>query len=116
MTYLATLSNLLKVVEVALVVSGLCLAAQPESFKGTISAVSEKQVIVATTGEQRPFEVDTETKITLDGQAAKLTSLPVGSPVEVTAAKSDTGMKALTISAMSLKGAGSQTPAATNMR
>lgn len=104
MTYLATMSNLLKVLEVALVVSGLCLAARPESFKGTISAVGEKQIVVATTGEQRPFEVNAETKITLDGQNAKLTSLPVGSPVEVTAEKSEKGMKAVTISAMSLKG------------
>jgi hypothetical protein len=105
MTYLATMSNLLKVFEVALVVSGLCLAAKPEAFKGTISAVGEKQIVVATTGEQRPFEVNAETKITLDGQDAKLTSLPVGSPVEVTAEKSEKGMKAVTISAMSLKGA-----------
>jgi hypothetical protein len=110
MTYLAAISNWLKVLEVALVVSGLCLAAQPESFKGTISAVGEKQIIVASTGEQRPFEVNAETKITLDGQSAKLTSLPVGSPVELTAVKSDTGMKALTISAMSLKGARPRSP------
>jgi hypothetical protein len=104
MSYLAPIANLLKVFEVALVVSGLCLAAQPEAFKGNISAVGEKQLIVATRGEQRPFDVDAKTKITLDGQDAKLSSLPVGSPVEVTAEKSESGMRAVTIAAMSLKG------------
>ncbi len=104
MTYLAPIANALKLFEVALVISGLCLAAQPETFKGNISAVSEKQLIVATRGEQRPFEVDSKTKITLDGQDAKLSSLPVGSPVEVTAEKGESGMRAVTIAAMSLKG------------
>lgn len=103
MIYLNHLSALLRLLEVALVVGSLALATKTETVKGTVSAVAEKQVVVATKGEQLPFEVTAETKITLDGQEIKITALPVGSPVEVTAEKGEQGMKALTIVAMSLK-------------
>jgi hypothetical protein len=103
MTFALPMLALLRIAECAIAVSAITSTAAPEAFKGTISAVGEKQIIVATKGEQRPFEVTAATKITLDGQDAKITSLPVGSPVEVTAEKGEKEMRAVTIVVMSLK-------------
>jgi hypothetical protein len=103
MTYVLPLLAFLRVAEIAIASTAMAPAAIPESIQGTISAVAEKQIVVATKGEQRPFEVTAATKITLDGQEVKITSLPVGSPVVVTAEKGEKEMRAVTIVAMSLK-------------
>jgi hypothetical protein len=92
-----------KFVEIVFVVGSLILAAKSDTFRGHISAVAEKQIVVAAQGEQRPFDVTAETKITLDGQDVKLEQLPVGASAEVTAERNDKGMKATAIVAISLK-------------
>lgn len=74
-----------------------------EALRGHIAAVGEKTIVVATSQEQRPVTITDNTKVTLDGQAAKLTQLPVGSKVVVILEGEGKDAKAVSIDAMTLK-------------
>jgi hypothetical protein len=92
------MSSVVAFLAIALLVTGIAFAAETVQGK-VVSAQANKLTMTDNDGERHVLQVNADTKITLDGKAAKLEDLKAGQAVTATFQKEGTNLIAQKIDA-----------------